>query len=227
MQYDDLDENMKKIFRLIIIFFLTILTISALVIFIAIGFNYENMLLVQSSLLGGIIAVIAVVISGIGWFPNFVLWAWAFLTNSIVVLGQGSNISLTSVTISELPAWPWFGLIPTSLPTYFQYLFAIPIFIGILMAITTRDKNSLVWIVSAFFLSLVTSSLLALFAYLSSGSLGSNLLANFGVSAKEVFQRSMTWFLIGEAFFIILSLLWKSARERNKIVKENQSLEQE
>ena len=151
----------------------------------------------------------------------------AFLTNSIVVLGQGSNISLTSVTISELPAWPWFGLIPTSLPTYFQYLFAIPIFIGILMAITTRDKNSLVWIVSAFFLSLVTSSLLALFAYLSSGSLGSNLLANFGVSAKEVFQRSMTWFLIGEAFFIILSLLWKSARERNKIVKENQSLEQE
>lgn len=225
--FDDLDENMKKIFRLIIIFFLTILTISALVIFIAIGFNYENMLLVQSSLLGGIIAVIAVVISGIGWFPNFVLWAWAFLTNSIVVLGQGSNISLTSVTISELPAWPWFGLIPTSLPTYFQYLFAIPIFIGILMAITTRDKNSLVWIVSAFFLSLVTSSLLALFAYLSSGSLGSNLLANFGVSAKEVFQRSMTWFLIGEAFFIILSLLWKSARERNKIVKENQSLEQE
>jgi len=51
-------------------------------------------------------------------------------------------------------------------------------------------------------------------------------LANFGVSAKEVFQRSMTWFLIGEAFFIILSLLWKSARERNKIVKENQTLEQ-
>lgn len=218
--FDDLDEPIKRIIRLIFRFSLFALLASMILILVAIGFNYENMLLMQSSLLGGVVAVIAVVISGIGWFPNFILWAWAFLTNSTIVLGAGSSISLNSVTIAQLPAWPWFGLVPTTLPSFMKYFYFIPIFFGILIAISTKNKNVGIWIVSAIFVSLGVSGVIALLSYLSSGSLGSNLLLNFGVSSREVFQKSMIWFLVGAAIFISLILLWQSAKNRNKIEDE-------
>lgn len=218
--FDDLDEPIKRIIKLIFRFSLIVLLISTILILVAIGFNYENMLLMQSSLLGGVVAIIAVIISGIGWLPNFILWAWAFLINATIVLGSGSSINLSSVTISQLPAWPWFGLIPTTIPTYMKYFYLIPIFIGILMAISTKNKNSGIWIVSSIFVALGTSSVIALISFLSTGSLGSNLLLNFGVSSRQVFQRSTIWFIAGEAILITIFLLWQSAKNRNKIADE-------
>ncbi|MGA1390247.1 MAG: DUF6350 family protein [Candidatus Nanopelagicales bacterium] len=218
--FDDLDEPIKRIIKLIFRFSLIILITSMILVLVAIGFNYENMLLMQSSLLGGVVALIAVVVSGIGWFPNFILWAWAFLTNSTIVLGAGSTINLNSVTIAQLPAWPWFGLIPTSLPSYVKYFYLIPIFFGMLMAISTRNKNTGIWIVSAIFVSLGVASVISILSFLSTGSLGNNLLLNFGVSSKEVFQRTMIWFLIGEVILITFILLWNAAKNRNKIEEE-------
>ncbi|MGA1293495.1 MAG: DUF6350 family protein [Candidatus Nanopelagicales bacterium] len=218
--FDDLDEPIKRIIKLIFRFSLIILITSMILVLVAIGFNYENMLLMQSSLLGGVVALIAVVVSGIGWFPNFILWAWAFLTNSTIVLGAGSTMNLNSVTIAQLPAWPWFGLIPTTLPSYVKYFYLIPILFGILMAISTRNKNIGIWIVSAIFVSLGVASVISILSFLSTGSLGSNLLLNFGVSSKEVFQRTMIWFLIGEVILITFILLWNAAKNRNKIEAE-------
>jgi hypothetical protein len=211
--FDDLDEVIKRIIKLIFRYLLLILIIGFLVIAVAIGLNYKNMLLIQSSLLGGIVAIIAVVISGIGWLPNFVLWAWAWITNSTVALGAGSSISLSSVTISQLPAWPWFGLIPTALPSWTRYLFFLPIFIGFLMAIGTKNKKISIWIVSSFLVALGVSAILSLLSFLSSGSLGNNLLLNFGVSPKEIFQRNMTWFLIGQALVIFVVFAWRKNRQ--------------
>ncbi|MFZ9876438.1 MAG: DUF6350 family protein [Candidatus Nanopelagicales bacterium] len=218
--FDDLDEPIKRIIKLIFRFSLIILITSMILVLVAIGFNYENMLLMQSSLLGGVVALIAVVVSGIGWFPNFILWAWAFLTNSTIVLGAGSTMNLNSVTIAQLPAWPWFGLIPTTLPSYVKYFYLIPILFGILMAISTRNKNIGIWIVSAIFVSLGVASVISILSFLSTGSLGNNLLLNFGVSSKEVFQRTMIWFLIGEVILITFILLWNAAKNRNKIEAE-------
>lgn len=211
--FDDLDEVIKRIIKLILRYLLLVLLIGFLVVAVAIGLNYRNMLLIQSSLLGGIVAVIAVIISGVGWLPNFILWAWAWITDSTVVLGAGSNISLNSVTISQLPAWPWFGLIPTTLPAWTRYFFLIPIFIGVLMAISTKNKKISIWIVSSFFVALGVSAILSLLGFLSSGSLGNNLLLNFGVSPKEIFQRNMTWFLIGQAFVILVVFAWRKNRQ--------------
>ena len=211
--FDDLDEVIKRIIKLILRYLLLVLIIGFLVVAVAIGLNYRNMLLIQSSLLGGIVAVIAVIISGMGWLPNFILWAWAWITNSTVALGAGSNISLNSVTISQLPAWPWFGLIPTTLPSWTRYFFLIPIFIGVLMAISTKNKKISIWIVSSFFVALGVSAILSLLGFLSSGSLGNNLLLNFGVSPKEIFQRNMTWFLIGQAFVILVVFAWRKNRQ--------------
>lgn len=211
--FDDLDEVIKRIIKLILRYLLLVLIIGFLVVAVAIGLNYRNMLLIQSSLLGGIVAVIAVIISGVGWLPNFILWAWAWITNSTVALGAGSSISLNSVTISQLPAWPWFGLIPTTLPSWTRSFFLIPIFIGFLMAISTKNKKISIWIVSSFFVALGVSAILSLLGFLSSGSLGNNLLLNFGVSPKEIFQRNMTWFLIGQALVILVVFAWRKNRQ--------------
>ena len=214
--FDDLDFIIQRILKLIFRYTLLTLLIGIIVILIAIGLNYENMLLVQSSLLGGVIAVIAVVVSGIGWLPNFVLWAWAWLTSSTVALGTGSSISLNSVTISQLPAWPWFALIPTSLPSWTRYLLAIPLLVGFAIALSTRNKKISLWIVSAFLTSLGVSGILSGLSYLSSGSLGSNLLINFGVSPREVFQRNMTWFLVSQFVVIIfVGLIRYNKNKRN------------
>ncbi|MEY3470154.1 MAG: hypothetical protein RLZZ575_614, partial [Actinomycetota bacterium] len=125
-----------------------------------------------------------------------------------------------SVTIAQLPAWPWFGLIPTTLPSYVKYFYLIPILFGILMAISTRNKKIGIWIVSVIFVSLGVASVISILSFLSTGSLGNNLLLNFGVSSKEVFQRTMIWFLIGEVILITFILLWNAAKNRNKIEAE-------
>lgn len=221
--FDDLDFIIQRILKLIFRYTLLTLLIGILVILIAIGLNYENMLLVQSSLLGGVVAVIAVVVSGIGWLPNFVLWAWAWLTSSTVALGTGSNISLNSVTISQLPAWPWFALIPTSLPSWTRYLLAIPLLVGFAIALSTRNKKISLWIVSAFLTSLGVSGILSGLSYLSSGSLGSNLLVNFGVSPREVFQQNMTWFLVSQIVVIVFVGLIRY----NKNKKNDKEIEEE
>ncbi|MDA3026719.1 MAG: DUF6350 family protein [Actinomycetota bacterium] len=214
--FDDLDFIIQRILKLVFRYTLLTLLIGIVVILIAIGLNYENMLLVQSSLLGGVVAVIAVVVSGIGWLPNFVLWAWAWLTSSTVALGTGSSISLNSVTISQLPAWPWFALIPTSLPSWTRYLLAIPLLVGFAIALSTRNKKISLWIVSAFLTSLGVSGILSGLSYLSSGSLGSNLLINFGVSPREVFQRNMTWFLVSQIVVIVfVGLIRYNKNKRN------------
>lgn len=221
--FDDLDFIIQRILKLIFRYTLFILLIGIIVILIAIGLNYESMLLVQSSLLGGVVAVIAVVVSGIGWLPNFVLWAWAWLTSSTVALGTGSSISLNSVTISQLPAWPWFALIPTSLPSWTRYLLAIPLLVGFAIAVSTRNKKISLWIVSAFLTSLGVSAILSGLSYLSSGSLGSNLLVNFGVSPREVFQRNMTWFLVSQIIIIVFVGLIRY----NKNKKNDKEIEEE
>ncbi len=221
--FDDLDFIIQRILKLIFRYTLLTLLIGIIVILIAIGLNYENMLLVQSSLLGGVVAVIAVVVSGIGWLPNFVLWAWAWLTSSTVALGTGSSISLNSVTISQLPAWPWFALIPTSLPSWTRYLLAIPLLVGFAIALSTRNKKISLWIVSAFLTSLGVSGILSGLSYLSSGSLGSNLLINFGVSPREVFQRNMTWFLVSQIVVIVFVGLIRY----NKNKKNDKEIEEE
>ena len=218
--FDDLDFIIQRILKLIFRYTLLTLLIGIVVILIAIGLNYENMLLVQSSLLGGVVAVIAVVVSGIGWLPNFVLWAWAWLTSSTVALGTGSSISLNSVTISQLPAWPWFALIPTSLPSWTRYLLAIPLLVGFAIALSTRNKKISLWIVSAFLTSLGVSGILSGLSYLSSGSLGSNLLINFGVSPREVFQRNMTWFLVSQIVVIVFVGLIRYITRIKKMIKK-------
>ena len=221
--FDDLDFIIQRILKLIFRYTLLTLLIGIIVILIAIGLNYESMLLVQSSLLGGVVAVIAVVVSGIGWLPNFVLWAWAWLTSSTVALGTGSSISLNSVTISQLPAWPWFALIPTSLPSWTKYLLAIPLLVGFAIALSTRNKKISLWIVSAFLTSLGVSAILSGLSYLSSGSLGNNLLINFGVSPREVFQRNMTWFLVSQIVVIVFVGLIRY----NKNKKNDKEIEEE
>lgn len=221
--FDDLDFIIQRILKLIFRYTLLTLLIGIIVILIAIGLNYESMLLVQSSLLGGVVAVIAVVVSGIGWLPNFVLWAWAWLTSSTVALGTGSSISLNSVTISQLPVWPWFALIPTSLPSWTRYLLAIPLLVGFAIAVSTRNKKISLWIVSAFLTSLGVSAILSGLSYLSSGSLGSNLLVNFGVSPREVFQRNMTWFLVSQIIVIVFVGLIRY----NKNKKNDKEIEEE
>ena len=84
------------------------------------------------------------------------------------------------------------------------------------MALATRNEKISFWLVNAFFVALGTSTILSFLSYLSSGSLGNNLLLNFGVSPKEIFQRNMTWFLTGEIIIIALILIWRYRRKNKK-----------
>jgi len=218
--FDDLDDVVKRILKLIFRFSLLIISISTLFILVSIGMNYSNMFLVQNSLLGGIFATVAVIITGIGWLPNFFIWAWAWLSNVTVFLGVQSSISLTEVNVTNLPAWPWFAAFPTSLPPWSRLLVIVPIFIGVLMAMATRNLNTGIWFIQALFTALGVASVQAFLGYLSSGSLGTNLLSNFGISPKELFQKNMIWFLIGEVGLILLIILFRYSQNRKNQAAE-------
>ncbi len=91
------------------------------------------------------------------------------------------------------------------------------------MALATRYNKISIWIVSSFFVSLGVSASLSLLGFLSSGSLGSNFLLNFGVSPKEIFQRNMTWFLIGQVLIIgVVVCLGKNSQVKKKPQKKSE-----
>jgi len=102
-------------------------------------------------------------------------------------------------------------------------LLAIPLLVGFAIAVSTRNKKISLWIVSAFLTSLGVSAILSGLSYLSSGSLGSNLLVNFGVSPREVFQRNMTWFLVSQIIVIVFVGLIRY----NKNKKNDKEIEEE
>lgn len=205
-----LDEVSRNIIKSIKIALLAIATISFSFFIVLTYLSWQEVLGVFFDLGTDFFAVLIIIILGIGWLPNYLLWIWSILTGETLMLGT-SKISLVMVEISQLPAWPWFAILPETIPGWGRFLIAIPIFIGVLIAIFTYHKKYPNWLVGIFFSSLFVSFFLGTGLWFANGDLGLEELANFGADPIEQFKSSFRYFIIGATIVLVSKLLWERA----------------
>jgi hypothetical protein len=168
-------------------------------------------------------AIAIIIILGLGWLPNYFIWIWSVLSDVSLNLGS-SVVSLSGVNVTQLPAWPWFALIPQEIPAWGEYLIAFPILIGVLIAIFSHNEKYPNWLVGIFFSILSVSGLLLIFSWFTNGSLGLELLNNFGADSSALFKNNFIFFTIGSIVVVFLKILWQraTAPEENKTVAKDE-----
>ena len=215
-----LDETSQNIINAVKKSLLSILSV-ALFFLIWLGYqSWQEIRGVFFDLGADVFAVGIIIFLGLGWLPNYLIWIWSVLSGVVLNLG-GSSISLSTVQITQLPAWPWFALTPENLPDASRFLIAIPILIGVLIAIVSHHDNYANWLVGSFFAALISSGLLGILLWFSNGSLGISNLSNFGADPVKLFQENFKYFLIGISIVVISKVLWKRATAPEEAESEN------
>lgn len=126
-------------------------------------------------------------IAQLAFLPNLMLWALGWLSGAGFVIGDGTLISPSEVTLGPLPNLPLLGAIPQSeAPSSFGYvLLALVVLVGVVMAmrLARTDQDFTWWMFFAVpaVSVLSTSVFLALMLWLSSGEIGAGATMWFGV----------------------------------------------
>lgn len=216
-----LDETSQNIIKTVRYSLITLLGISFLTL-IWLGYqSWQEILGVFYDLGADVFAVAIIILLGLGWLPNYLIWTWAVISDVVLNLGT-STISLTSVSITQLPAWPWFALLPEQIPNWANYLIAFPILIGVLIAIFAHHEKYPNWLVGIFFSILISSALSSILLWFSNGALGVEQLQAFGAEPITLFQNSFRFFLIGSAIVVSLKVLWQRATAAEEMSEESE-----
>ena len=205
-----LDETSKNIINTTKRAFIAIFSIS-FAIFIWLAYtSWFEILGVFYDLGADSFSIAIIIILGLGWLPNYFIWIWSVVSDVSLNLGS-SVIGLSGINITQLPAWPWFALIPEQMPSWAEYLIAFPILIGVFIAIFSHNEKYPNWLVGIFFSTLSVSGLLLILSWFTNGGLGLELLSNFGADSVTLFKNNFLYFSIGAIAVVFLKILWQRA----------------
>ena len=191
----------------------------------------------------GSVDALFLTIAAIGYLPTVTMWSLAYLVGPGVHLGGTSIVSLTVAHPGALPAFPLFSILPSSAPSWGQYLVALPIALGVFIyfSLPTGHWQPAGDDARSYFSNLVrfaelkalVTALVALggtsllFMFISSGSLGSHLLKSVGPRPFEVAGQlietcgtSALLLLIVPRIIMTLVRMW-TTRERHTVVIED------
>ncbi|QWC86028.1 hypothetical protein KLP28_04690 [Nocardioidaceae bacterium] len=133
--------------------------------------------------------------------PVLVVWAAAWLVGPGVVVGSGTLVSPTVVTLGPLPAVPFTAALPTTGPP--SWLVAVqvtPVLVGlgvVLLARRERPHGTAAAIAQAAAAAVVAGVVLAVLGLTASGSVGPGRLGEVGVPVLELFLVSVSALGVG------------------------------
>ena len=171
---------------------LTILGCGAVAATVALVVHVDDAVTMAQSLHAGLWGGLALLALGIAYVPVLVVWASAYVLGAGVVIGPGVAVSpFVLVTApTQLPPFPMLAAVPQSAG---PLSWALPltgvlagVLAGILIARRSRIEPRLVRLAMAIGAAAVSGLVLALLAFLASGSLGDVRLANLGPPALIV-----------------------------------------
>jgi hypothetical protein len=182
--------------------------VSSIVLGVSLAFNaktIENLIVVlQPGWLGGALLLLLNIL----YLPNAIVATFSYLVGPGFALGAGTLLSPLTHRISEIPALPLLGALPTGRHPSIMFATAVVAVAGIILYLQLRKKG---------FRELVTSflfivSIVALFSYLASGALLTNAMDSVGVSPWQLTSAFAVELGIG------ILLVWGIPATRNYIV---------
>ncbi|MDP1719733.1 MAG: DUF6350 family protein [Candidatus Nanopelagicaceae bacterium] len=158
------------------------LGVSSIVLGISLAFNtktIENLIMVlEPGWLGGVLLLLLNVL----YLPNAIIATFSYLVGPGFALGAGTLLSPLTHRISEIPALPLLGALPTGRHPSVIFTTILVAVAGLILYLKTK-KNGFRELVASF---LFIISSVALLAFLASGALMTDAMRTVGVSPWQL-----------------------------------------
>jgi hypothetical protein len=109
----------------------------------ALATNFGRVITLAEALNAGVLGGVLLLLAGLTYVPNAVVFAAAFLAGPGFAVGAGTTVSTTGVTLGPLPAFPLLAALPTpgEQPGWTYGLLALPFLAGLAGGVIAVRRN--------------------------------------------------------------------------------------
>jgi hypothetical protein len=171
---------------------LTLLGVSAVLVAVSLAVRLGDASALADELGAGVAGGLALLVIGVAYVPNVVVWAASFCVGPGFAVGTGTSATMAGVTTGPMPAFPLLAALPSSgTPAAVTWLcLLVPVAAGVvagLLAVrhapTELPETTALWAAAC---GAVAGLSLGVLAWLSGGPLGDGRLATVGPSPWQV-----------------------------------------
>ncbi|SDM81336.1 hypothetical protein SAMN05216368_102299 [Cryobacterium flavum] len=166
-----------------------VLIVSAVAVTALIALNYATIIGLYEAVQAGVFGGATITLAQLALIPNLVIWAAAWFVGPGIALGVGTTVSPIGTVVGTLPGLPLFGALPQGTPAYGFLGLLVPVLLGFILAVVTRqfldrrgapERTSLEHVLTGLGMGVVGGALLGLLAWWSAGAMGPGRLALVG-----------------------------------------------
>lgn len=166
-----------------------VLIVSAVTVAALIAVNYATIIGLYEAVQAGVFGGATITLAQLVLIPNLVIWAAAWFVGPGIALGAGSTISPIGTVVGTLPGLPLFGALPQGAATYGFLGLLVPVLMGFIFAVITRqwldrpgvpERTTLEHVLTGLGMGIVGGALLGLLAWWSAGAMGPGRLVEVG-----------------------------------------------
>jgi hypothetical protein len=191
-----------------------IMGVAALTVAVLVGLNYTTIIGLYEAVQAGVLGGATLTLIQLALIPNFVTWAAAWFVGPGIAVGVGSSVSPAGTVLGPIPGLPILGALPQGALEWGFLGLLVPILIGFIAAVVSRqrmrlpgipDPGRLAQVLGGVGIGLLAGLLLGLLAWWSGGAIGPGRLADVGpnpllvgaLAAAEVSVAAVLGMLVG------------------------------
>ncbi|WP_174775464.1 DUF6350 family protein [Cryobacterium frigoriphilum] len=191
-----------------------IMGVAAIAVAVLVGLNYTTIIGLYEAVQAGVLGGATLTLMQLALIPNFVTWAAAWFVGPGVAVGVGSSVSPAGTVLGPIPGLPILGALPQGTLEWGFLGLLVPILIGFVAAVISRqrmrqpgipDPGRLAQVLAGVGIGLLAGLLLGLLAWWSGGAIGPGRLTEVGpnpllvgaLAAAEVGVAAVLGMLVG------------------------------
>jgi hypothetical protein len=175
---------------------------AGLLLAVSLALHFSDGLTVLDALSPGFTGNVLLLVLGIAYLPNALVWASSFLFGTGFAIGEGTIVSPFAVEAGPVPAFPLVTAIPSTVGSWMPVLLVMPIIAGALATRVGRRETPLAVLEVHSLIERVWIAALAAFvvlvaALIAGGSLGNGQMSDLGPSALLTALAAFVLLLVG------------------------------
>jgi len=192
---------------------------AALLLAISLALHFSDGLTVLDALSPGLIGNILLLVLGIAYLPNALIWVSAFLFGTGFAIGEGTAVSPFAVEAGPLPAFPLLTAVPSSVGSWLPIVLLLPLVAGALATRVGRKQTPLAVrrltaLVERLWIAGLAAAVVLVAASIAGGALGTGQMSDLGPNALLTAFAAFALLLIGGILGDSLRALMLSIRAR-------------
>ena len=166
-----------------------VLVVSGVAVAVLIAVNYATIIGLYEAVQAGVFGGATITLAQLALIPNLVIWASAWFVGPGIAMGIGTSVSPIGTIVGTLPGLPLFGVLPQGTPAYGFVGLLVPVLIGFVFGVVTRqwldrpgvpERTTLEQVLTGLGIGIVSGALLGLLAWSSAGAIGPGRLVEVG-----------------------------------------------